>query len=120
MSFMNLYIYGPQYGWKVETTHGTEYLPDDVVCIPEELIAADCTISERMHGADSEHFEHLAYMLREYCEGTIESIEVVHGFFGRYSADGYMDCTDWNFDTDADALAQYLDEMYGDEEEESE
>ena len=113
MSFMQPYIYGPQYGWRIETDNGTEYLPDDVYSIPASLLEHQCIplddeFSEDANGA--------CFDLQTYCEGTIQTIEVVHGYFGRYSADGYMDCTSWQFDVDPDALAADLDEMYGDDE----
>jgi len=42
--------------------------------------------------------------------------ETVSGWFGRLSAPGYMDCTDWSgpFDTEAEADA-YLVDTYGDD-----
>lgn len=111
MPFMKPYIYGPQYGWKVETTHGTEFLPDDVVPLPSGLVGCICGPFD-----DGEAYDVMSVELQQYCEGTIQTIEVVHGYFGRYSADGYMDCTSWQFDVDPDALAADLDEMYGDDE----
>jgi NAD-dependent SIR2 family protein deacetylase len=35
-------------------------------------------------------------------------------YAGRYSAPGYMDCTDWSFDTNKRRLARDLRAMYGD------
>ena len=35
-------------------------------------------------------------------------------YAGRYSANGYMDCTDWHFDTNKKRLARELRDMYGD------
>lgn len=112
MSFMKPYIYGPQHGWRVETDNGTEYLPDDVYSIPASLLEHQCIplddeFSEDANGA--------CFDLQTYCEGTIQSIEVIYGYFGRYSADGYMDCTPWSFDTDADTLAAELNEYYGED-----
>lgn len=44
--------------------------------------------------------------------------ENVTGWFGRMSAPGYMDCTDWDgpFET-PEAAQKHLDETYGDDEE---
>jgi hypothetical protein len=36
-------------------------------------------------------------------------------YAGRYSAPGYMDCTEWCFDTSKRRLARHLREMYGEE-----
>lgn len=51
--------------------------------------------------------------LQMYCEGTVESFELVKNKFGaRLSAPGYMDRTDWViFDTRKEAQ-EYLDETY--------
>jgi DNA-directed RNA polymerase subunit RPC12/RpoP len=35
-------------------------------------------------------------------------------YAGRYSAPGYMDCTDWNFDTNKRRLERTLRDLYGD------
>lgn len=35
-------------------------------------------------------------------------------YAGRYSANGYMDCTDWHYDTNKRRLERELREMYGD------
>jgi DNA-directed RNA polymerase subunit RPC12/RpoP len=37
-------------------------------------------------------------------------------YAGRYSAPGYLDCTEWHFGPDADALADELRDMYGEDE----
>lgn len=36
-------------------------------------------------------------------------------YAGRYSADGYMDCTSWHFDTNRRRLERELRDMYGEE-----
>lgn len=43
------------------------------------------------------------------------------GFFGRMSAPGYLDCTDWSgpFETEEECMSELVD-MYGDEEEDEE
>lgn len=107
MGFMKPYIYSNMTGWQVETDNGTEFLPGDVVPVPSSL-----AIGATIDGEDS-----ILDSLHDYCEGKIQSAEVVQGYFGRYSADGYMDCTSWDFDTDKQALADRLDEYYGDEDE---
>ena len=112
MSFMKPYIYGPQFGWRVETDNGTEYLPDDVYGIPQGWHS---TVGQVWTDEQAE-FETVADHMQEFCEGTIQTIEVIYGYFGRYSADGYMDCTPWHFDTDEQSLRAELDEHYGDDE----
>lgn len=97
MSFMQKQITVKQSWWRVETSCGTEFIPVELV---------------RQEPADSSAFE-------DYCEGQVESWELIQGFGARMSAPGYMDCTEWAvFDTVAEAN-EYLNEMYGDDEEES-
>lgn len=36
-------------------------------------------------------------------------------YAGRYSAPGYMDCTDWHYDANKRRLARTLRDMYGDD-----
>lgn len=56
--------------------------------------------------------------LQMYCEGTVESFELVKNKFGaRLSAPGYMDCTEWVvFDTEKEAQ-DFLDEAYPEDDE---
>jgi hypothetical protein len=93
MGFMQKQITVKQSWWQVETSHGTEIVPTDLVS---------------SEPADSSAFE-------DYCEGEVKSWELIQGFGARLSAPGYMDCTVWAvFDTEAEAN-DYLDEMYGDD-----
>lgn len=90
MAFMKAYVYQGKF-WLVETTHGTECVPFDV--------ESDST------------------RLSVYVDGEIEEIpDGPHaGFYGRYSADGYMDCTSWHWGaSEADVLAE-LERAYGDD-----
>ncbi|MFO0964631.1 MAG: hypothetical protein U0793_03460 [Gemmataceae bacterium] len=59
--------------------------------------------------------------LSDYCENrTCHSIRLRDGWGARFSAPGYMDCTEWSvFDTEREAR-EYLDETYGDDEQEEE
>src|SRR5260370_41887404 len=98
MSFMQKQVTEKELWWAVETTHGTEFLPVDLI---------------GKEPADSEAF-------REYCEGDVLSWEQQEGYGARLPAPGYLDCTEWTvFDT-AEEAEQYLEEMYGDEASEDE
>lgn len=77
------------YGVCVETVNGTHYFPQTVAINAEEASAY----------IDS--------------GSTIESVTVVRGYFGRYSAPGYLDCTEWEYDTNLRRLKKTLREMYG-------
>jgi hypothetical protein len=49
--------------------------------------------------------------------GTIDpetTREMGEFYAGRYSAPGYLDCTDWSYGEDADALRAELNDLYGD------
>ena len=50
------------------------------------------------------------------CGGAIDNdtfTDCGRQYAGRYSANGYMDCTDWSFDTNKRRLERELKEMYG-------
>ena len=89
MAHMQNEITGKQYGWSVETKRGTMHVPSDVETVPEYLVAG------KQIDSDDVVFDALAERLQPYCDGEIESIEVICGYFARLSAPGYMDCTDW-------------------------
>lgn len=77
--------------WIVETTHGTEIVPTDLVG----------------HAPNDAE-------LAPFCYGAIREVEgVVTGVFCRLSAPGYMDCTEWSgpFDTEVEARL-YLADTY--------
>lgn len=44
---------------------------------------------------------------------SIESVDAIDGYFGRYQAPGYTDSSDWHFNKDKDKLKEELDSMYG-------
>ncbi|HEV2178363.1 MAG TPA: hypothetical protein VGU20_31195 [Stellaceae bacterium] len=53
------------------------------------------------------------------CGGSIDAstfITCKRSYAGRYSAPGYMDCTDWHYDANLRRLKKELRDMYGDEE----
>lgn len=111
MSFMERQTYDyPMSGWEIETRFGTEYLPGDVHPVPAWL-RKGITVRE----SDGPVFSELVSDLQQYAEGPIEAVTKVRGYFGRYSAPGYMDCTSWMFDHDLAELESELDRLYGDE-----
>lgn len=91
---MNLYTYRGKY-WICETSCGTEIVPFDVE-------------------SDSTRLESLV-------EGEIEDLpELREGWYGRYSAPGYLDCTPWHWAESEAALVAELKGLYGDDEDEEE
>lgn len=100
MGFMQKQIYFDQY-FEVETTCGTEIVPSDV-------IGRTCAT----------HVE----ALLDYLEGdpldADELCPIHEGWVARLSAPGYMDCTTWSAHKSAEDAEEFLDEMYGDNDEE--
>jgi hypothetical protein len=109
MSFMQKQITDKQRWLQVETTIGTEWLPVNLVgdlpgsqFLDHEVQDTDC--------AD----------IQAYCEGTIESWENIEGYGARLSAPGYLDCTEWTVFDSVEKAETYLEEMYGEGDEDSE
>lgn len=96
MAHMRPEITVKQRGWRVETRDaGTCYVPSDVVDVPE-VIRNNRPLQR---ADDPDLFELLVKRLRDYVPGfDCEEIEAVEGYFGRYSAPGYLDAEEWNFD----------------------
>lgn len=94
------------------------------------LYAADCSrcgatiysheFAHPDHNERRDAMEH-GRLICEYCcvgYADKETFVRVRGFkqyAGRYTAPGYLDCTDWHFDANKRRLVQELREMYGDE-----
>lgn len=52
------------------------------------------------------------------CDGHVDAETFRKGprmYAGRYSANGFLDCTDWHYDSNKARLAKTLDELYGEE-----
>ncbi len=84
--------------WEVETRNGTEIVP--------------CDLFRRGYVPTADD-------LSDYCEGMPEEWSRVTGWFARYSAPGYLDCTAWcgPYETEQEAIAACKD-IYGPEEDE--
>lgn len=95
----------------VETNHGTEFIPDDVI---GRLPFAIDFAKGGSFNIDGPEFPALVRALSPYVEGTdISEVSPRSGWIARLSAPGYMDCTDWcAFDTEQEAQ-QYLIDTYG-------
>ena len=58
----------------------------------------------------------------DFCESfaPVVSVEVLtRGWMGRYSAPGYMDATEWVYNTSRQRLEDELEAMYGDDDSDS-
>jgi hypothetical protein len=138
MSFMERQV---EHGlwYVVETNHGTDCVPADVCSVPHveqgqgpydedsfvayfvEQLGPNATDTERevAESKGENEWAEVAGALRAYVNGhRFDSVELVEGWGARLSAPGYLDCTDWCvFDTEEEAVA-YLDETYGEEDDE--
>ena len=97
MPHMQQQITEKMQGWRVETRDaGTCFVPGDVASVPEYL-KAGIAIAVDDAGADSVAHA-IAALVEPYVEGRdFISVEVCTGYFGRLSAPGYLDCTEWTF-----------------------
>lgn len=96
MAFMQKQIYKGD-GWIVELESGASEVMYDVNA-PDVPKVGDEVWTESEHG-------------------TVSSVEYVKGFFGRYSAPGYLDATPWVFGHTRAEVEQEL-EFYGEDEDE--
>ena len=95
------YLQVEQGTWfEVETNQGYELVPADLI-----------------HGYNAHKDEIPLCVFEDYCEGTPKSFKAIDGYCARYSAPGYMDCTDWvgPYPTQAEAETDCKN-MYGNDE----
>lgn len=91
-SFMKPMVNKGKY-WEVETTHG-------IFIVPEDVAGGDAVKDD----------------LVQYVEGDITGEpELKDGWYGRMSADGYLDATDWIAGNSEEDVRQELDDMYGED-----
>lgn len=115
MSFMQPEITNKSRHWAVECCHGeTHYVPCDVVTVPDQF--KDGARFEPIGECGGAIWNALVSWLKDYAPDEPEAIEVTApGYLGRYSAPGYMDCTDWTFSTNLRVLQSELRDMYGED-----
>lgn len=104
MGFMQRQIeHGKWY--EIDGCEGTEFIPYDLV--------GDVDLTDFDGGEIPAEFA-------DYCRNTeATTIEIREGWGARLSAPGYMDCTDWSvYDTEAEAT-ESLEEMFGDDDDDS-
>lgn len=116
MAFMQL---ESEFGvwYLVEGPNGTDVIPASV--------AGDCEqadIGATFTPENDPDFVNLLDDLRDYMENEPErvtSIEIRECWGARYSAPGYMDCTDWVLGETQEEAESEAREMYGDDEEDA-
>jgi hypothetical protein len=91
--------------YHVETNCGTEIVPEDVCGVLDKGDGDGAETSASLTPYESvENYD----ALEDYLEGSrIEGIERKEGWYGRLSAPGYLDATEWHgpFDSEQEALA---------------
>lgn len=114
MGFMERQITVKRKWYEIDTNAGTFFI--DVEDVDGGKLAKD--IEDGLE-IDIDTFEDSETFL-QYTEGSeLENISVRVGYGARLSAPGYLDCTEWCvFDTEKEA-EDYLEEMYGDDEDET-
>lgn len=84
-----------------QTSYSHEWVSDTILNTPNEWKADGPMRGEHCPGCGGEFdTDTFRYCGRQYA--------------GRYSADGYMDCTEWSYDPNHRRLARELRYMYGD------
>lgn len=107
MSFMRPYIYqGVIY--LIDGPNGVDMIPADVCGeIPMPVDPSDPTRDES---------KAVLAVARDYMKNEeVWGIELQTGFFGRYSAPGYIDATDWTWGVSAEDVSVELERMYGED-----
>lgn len=113
MGFMEKQVTGLERWVEIDGTSGTTAVPYDI------LSSEEIAIAESVDG-DANEPEDLQAHFGDYYDGKVWSVTTRQGYGARLSAPGYMDCTEWSvFDTKAEAR-EYLEDMYGDDEDDSE
>jgi hypothetical protein len=101
---------GPCY--LVEGPNGADLVPADVVGELGLPVGHEVDIDD-----GSVIWPSLVAALADYnvSGDDITSVELIDCWYGRYSADGYMDCTDWHWGTSEAEVRDELENMYGDQ-----
>lgn len=108
----------------VETSHGDTHLPADLwghahLTKPGDQLTPDTEVTDE---GKLVPWEEVVRDLVQYTEvfeaDDIYSVELREGFGARFSAPGYMDCTEWTVYDTREEAEQALREEAGDDEEE--
>lgn len=113
---MDLKITGREWWVELDGTSGITFVPYDI------LSKAQIEFAERgteLPESDDEIYspEEMNEMFGDYYEGSIQSVTVRQGYGARLSASGYMDCTEWSVFDSVQEAKDYLEETYGEDEE---
>ena len=120
MAFMKLHTeFGRWY--LVETTNGTDIVSADVS--GELGIPVGHTVHRDDDNVTAAEWRAIVVLLRDYIDVThspmqdVQSVECVEMWGARYSADGFLDCTDWVLGETEEEAEEECRAVYGDDEE---
>lgn len=115
MAFMQQQVTVKRKWLEIEGSNGTTFV--DAEDVPARLRELSNFVWSKTE-AENEEANELA---AEYYDGhEVYTVTIREGYGARLSAPGYMDCTEWSvFDTEEEAR-KYLDDTYGDDEEDDE
>jgi hypothetical protein len=108
MSFMQQQIIWDKW-YEVETAHGTWFLPQDVIG----------KLSLNWRNWKRNVAKVLPY-LEIWRADQVYSIARTKGYGARLSAPGYLDCTEWSVFPTEEEAQEYLDDVYGSDDESEE
>lgn len=106
--------------YDIETESGESFLIPESVCGYLPIPSGHTDVSE--DDCTPEDWECICSQVRDYTDGEpVSEVSARSGYCGRYSAPGYMDCTDWcgPYETEKEAEKEAR-EIYGDDESEEE
>ena len=117
MGFMQKQITTKRKWYEIETNCGTFFV--DVEDVDGGKFAASLAQGIDLDALNPTQREKIAEQFLQYTEASeLEHISVREGFGARLSAPGYLDCTEWAVFSTTEEADKYLNEMYGEDEEE--
>lgn len=100
---------------EIETDNGSTVVPCSVCGLPDDDVEpnVEYALDDEETSAEQKAW---ARSVRDYCEGTPTAFTYrPNVWYGRYSAPGYMDCTDYSWSNNRRELERELRSMYGDD-----
>lgn len=114
MSFMERDVTPKQHWISADSPEDIVYVPVNVVGSLAEVKAA---IEAWERDDDGKPDREPPALLSDYLPSRVWSLEIVKGYGARLSAPGYLDCTEWAVFQTAKAAETYLEETFGDDDE---
>ena len=99
--------------WHIDTARGCWVVPVHVCGIGKKFSVGMKLDEDVELGAEDAQFRTDVFdTLKPYADGEINEAKLLEGWYGRLSAPGYMDCTEWNsFDSEEEAITYYAEQV---------